>query len=112
MKNTIRANVLVCVCMCVPAVCKEELEVSHVDLPQWNIVALRQRQGDSVHTVIQSSKHRHTSRQEENHQIVSWEPSEDNYSHSYAYVLQNCFKLNGVHHTDYIKSTKHLPLQQ
>lgn len=50
-----------CVCVCVrahlPAICKEELEVSHVDLPQRNTVALSQRQSDSVHAVIQCPKH-------------------------------------------------------
>ena len=54
-----RAIVSVCVCVCVlvPAICKEELEVSHVDLPQRNTVALRQRQSDSVHAVIQRPEH-------------------------------------------------------
>lgn len=47
----------VCVCVHVPAICKEELEVSHVDLPQRNTVALSQRQSDSVHVVLQRPKH-------------------------------------------------------
>lgn len=50
----------VCVCVHVPAICKEELEVSHVDLPQRNTVALCQRQSDSVHAVIQCPKHTRT----------------------------------------------------
>lgn len=47
----------VCVCVHVPAICKEELQVSHVDLPQRNIVALSQRQSYSVHSVVQCPKH-------------------------------------------------------
>lgn len=37
----------------VPAVGEQELQMSHVDLPQRNAVALRQRQGDFIHAVIQ-----------------------------------------------------------
>lgn len=44
-------------CVCIPAICKEELEVGHVDLPQRNTVALSQRQSDSVNTIIQCPKH-------------------------------------------------------
>lgn len=36
----------------VPAISEEELQMSHVDLPQRNAVALRQRQGDFIHAVI------------------------------------------------------------
>lgn len=50
-------TVFVFVCVHIPAICKEELKVSHVDLPQRNTVALSQRQSDSVHTVIQCPKH-------------------------------------------------------
>lgn len=45
------------VCVCVPAICEQELEVRHVDIPQRNTVALCQRQSDPVHTVIQCPKH-------------------------------------------------------
>lgn len=55
-------RICVCVCVHVPAICKEELEVSHVDLPQRHTVALRQRQSDSVHAVIQCPKHTQTKR--------------------------------------------------
>lgn len=44
----------------VPAICKEELQVSHVDLPQRNTVALGQRQSNSVHAVIQRPTHTQT----------------------------------------------------
>lgn len=37
----------------VPAIGEEELQMSHVDLPQRNAVALRQRQSDFIHAVIQ-----------------------------------------------------------
>lgn len=36
----------------VPAIGEEELQMSHVDLPQRNAVALRQRQSDFIHAVI------------------------------------------------------------
>lgn len=55
--------VFACVCAHVPAICKEELQVSHVDLPQGNTVALCQRQRDSVHAVIQCPKHMYTHKQ-------------------------------------------------
>lgn len=45
------------VCVHVPAIGKEELQVSHVDLPQRNIVALGQRESNSVHSIIQCPKH-------------------------------------------------------
>lgn len=53
-------HVHICVFVHIPAICKEELEVSHVDLPQRNTVALRQRQSNFVHTVIQCPKHKWT----------------------------------------------------
>lgn len=37
----------------VPAVGEQELQMSHVDLPQRNAVALRQRQSNFIHAVIQ-----------------------------------------------------------
>lgn len=59
-------GVCMCECVHVPAICKEELEVSHVDLPQRNTVALCQRQGDSVHAVIQRPEHKTVTQAETN----------------------------------------------
>lgn len=44
----------------VPAIREEELQMSHVDLPQRNAVAPGQRQSDSVHALIQGPAETHT----------------------------------------------------
>lgn len=53
-KETLYEVIRMCVCVTVPAICEEKLEVSHVHLPQRHAVALCQWHSNFVHVVIQS----------------------------------------------------------
>lgn len=59
----------------VPAISEEELQMSHVDLPQRNAVALCQRQSYFVHAVIQCPAETDTKKKKKNQTRCSEENS-------------------------------------